>query len=276
MLAVSDIRSLRQVLEAQNSVVLVPTMGNLHEGHLALVKLARQRASYVVVSIFVNPLQFAVHEDFDRYPRTLEEDKSKLGDVGVDIVFTPTNSELFPQPQRFYLELPTIADDLCGKFRPGHFRGVATVVLKLFNIVQPQAAVFGKKDYQQLHIVQRLVSEFNLPTEIIAGETTRAADGLALSSRNFFLNESERDQANALYKVLSELKSALVKGAQDFSRLEESARMTLIDLGWRVDYVSVRNTTDLSPATTEDKALVIMGAAWLGKTRLIDNVEFEL
>lgn len=276
MRIISDIPGLRAALQAYDAIAFVPTMGNLHAGHLALVNLAKQRAKTVVVSIFVNPLQFAAHEDFDRYPRTLEEDNKKLAQMAVDVVFTPSAEALFPAPQAVYVALPAIADELCGAFRPGHFRGVATMVLKLFNIVQPNIAVFGKKDYQQLHIVRRMVSEFNLPIDIVAGETIRADDGLALSSRNGFLSSTERTQASALYGVLREMSVAIKTGEGNFSHLETSARATLTDLGWRMDYISVRNANDLTPATADNKGLVIVAAGWVGKTRLIDNIEVKL
>ena len=276
MRIISDITCLRATLQSYDAIAFVPTMGNLHAGHLALVKLAKRRAKTVVVSIFVNPLQFAAHEDFDRYPRTLEEDNKKLAQMEVDVVFTPSADALFPTPQAVYVALPAVLDELCGAFRPGHFRGMATMVLKLFNIVQPNLAVFGKKDYQQLHIVRRMVSEFNLPIDIVAGETIRADDGLALSSRNGFLSSTERIQASALYGVLYEMSVAIKTGECDFSHVEASARMTLTNLGWRMDYISVRNANDLTPATGDNKALVIMAAGWVGKTRLIDNIEIKL
>lgn len=264
------------MLEAQHSIALVPTMGNLHEGHLALVNLAKEHANHVVVSIFVNPLQFGANEDFNQYPRTLKEDAHKLRAADVDVLFTPSNVELFPEPQSFYVEPPAIANDLCGKFRPGHFQGVATIIAKLFNIVQPHVAVFGKKDYQQLHIIRRLVAQFNFAIDIAAAETIRTAEGLALSSRNLFLSETERTQASALYRILSETKLSLLEGAQDFAHLETVAGDRLTELGWRVDYISLRNTSDLSPASSADKRVVIMAAGWLGRTRLIDNVEVDL
>ncbi len=276
MQTVSEISALRHMLAAQHSIALVPTMGNLHDGHLGLVNLAKEHADHVVVSIFVNPLQFGANEDFNRYPRTLKEDEDKLRAIGVDVLFTPSNVELFPEPQSFYVEPPAIANDLCGKFRPGHFQGVATIITKLFNIIQPQIAIFGKKDYQQLHIVRQLVAQFNFAIDIAAAETVRAFDGLALSSRNLFLSEEERKQASALYRILTELKLSLLEGVQDFAHLERMAGDRLTELGWRVDYISLRNTGDLSPASPADKRVVIMAAGWLGKTRLIDNVEVDL
>jgi pantoate--beta-alanine ligase len=248
-------------------------MGNLHEGHLALMKLARQHEPCVVASIFVNRLQFGPTEDFAQYPRTLEEDCAKLISGKVDIAFTPDENVLYPVPQRVMVDLPPVANELCGKFRPGHFRGVATVVLKLFNIVQPQTAVFGKKDYQQLFIIREMVRELNLPIEIIAAETERDADGLALSSRNSYLSATERLEATRLHQTLVYIKERIESGERDFGGLQERAEKTLDSHGWRVDYVAVRKSLTLEPAQPADKGLVVLGAAWLGKIRLIDNLE---
>ena len=248
-------------------------MGGLHEGHLALVRIARQHGECAVASIFVNRLQFAPTEDFDRYPRSLEDDCELLEKQGMDVVFAPEEKTLYPVPQQFMLQPPPIANELEGKFRPGFFRGVAIVVLKLFNIVQPQSAVFGKKDYQQLHVVRELVRQFNLPIEIIAGETVRAPDGLALSSRNRYLSEGERTEAVHLYQVLFQAKQAIEQGRKDFRRLEENARETLRIRGWKVDYIAVRQRDTLLPAKAGDEAMAVLGAARLGTTRLIDNLE---
>lgn len=273
MEVVSTIAALRARLEGERKIAFVPTMGNLHEGHLALMKLARQHAPCVVASIFVNRLQFGPTEDFAQYPRTLEEDCAKLESCKVDIAFTPDENVLYPVPQRVMVDLPPVANELCGKFRPGLFRGVATVVLKLFNIVQPQTAVFGKKDYQQLFIVREMVRELNLPIEIIAAETERDADGLALSSRNGYLSAAERLEATRLYQTLVYIKERIESGERDFGGLQERAEKTLDSHGWRVDYVAVRKSLTLEPTQPTDKDLVILGAAWLGKTRLIDNLE---
>lgn len=273
MEVVSTIDALRARLEGERKIAFVPTMGNLHEGHLALMKLARQHASCVVASIFVNRLQFGPTEDFAQYPRTLEEDCAKLKSGKVDIAFTPDENVLYPVPQRVMVDLPPVANELCGKFRPGHFRGVATVVLKLFNIVQPQTAVFGKKDYQQLFIIREIVRELNLPIEIIGAETERDADGLALSSRNGYLSAAERLEATRLYQTLVYIKERIESGERDFGGLQERAEKTLDSHGWRVDYVAVRKNSTLEPAQPADKDLVVLGAAWLGKTRLIDNLE---
>ena len=270
---VSTIAALRARLGSERKIAFVPTMGNLHEGHLALMKLAHKHAPCVVVSIFVNRLQFGPTEDLAKYPRTLEEDCAKLKSCGVDVVFAPDENVLYPVPQQVMVDLPPVANELCGKFRPGHFNGVATVVLKLFNIVQPQTAVFGKKDYQQLFIIREMVRELNLPIEIIAAETERDADGLALSSRNGYLSAAERLEATRLYHTLIYIKERIEAGERDFGGLQEKAEKTLDSHGWRVDYVAVRKSATFEPAQPGDKSLVVLGAAWLGKTRLIDNLE---
>jgi len=270
---VSTIAALRARLEGERKIAFVPTMGNLHEGHLALIKLARTHAPCVAASIFVNRLQFGPTEDFAQYPRTLEEDCAKLKSCGVDVVFAPDENVLYPVPQQVMVDLPPVANELCGKFRLGHFRGVATVVLKLFNVVQPQTAVFGKKDYQQLFIIREMVRELNLPIEIIAAETERDADGLALSSRNGYLSAAERLEAARLYRTLVYIKERIEAGERDFGGLQEKAEKSLDSHGWRVDYVAVRKSSTFEPAQTGDKSLVVLGAAWLGKIRLIDNLE---
>jgi pantoate--beta-alanine ligase len=253
-------------------VALVPTMGSLHDGHLALVELARQHAARVVVSIFVNPLQFGQNEDFSRYPRTLEADCARLKAIGVDAVFAPDAAELFPQPQRYHVEPPELANELCGAFRPGHFRGVATIVLKLLNLVQPRGAVFGRKDFQQLAIIRGLCRDLNVPVQIVAGDTVRADDGLALSSRNGFLTPAERAEAPRLYRTLDTLRGQLAAGARDFAALEQAATTSLTQHGWRVDYISIRSPELDLPHVTDGR-FVILGAAHLGSTRLIDNIE---
>jgi len=253
-------------------LALVPTMGNLHAGHLALVRQARQLAARVVVSIFVNPLQFGPNEDFSRYPRTLARDCELLREAGADIVFAPAAAELLPHPQSYHVEPPALANELCGAFRPGHFRGVATIVLKLFNIVQPRVALFGQKDYQQLAIIRGMVAELNVPVSIAAGATVRAADGLALSSRNGFLNATERIEAPRLYQTLRAIGDRLVAGERDFTALELAATATLSVHGWRVDYIAIRNPA-LALPEPGDARFVVLGAAHLGTTRLIDNIE---
>ncbi|SFN23539.1 pantoate--beta-alanine ligase [Nitrosospira briensis] len=270
---ITDISSLRSRLAHESSIAFVPTMGGLHEGHLSLVDIAQCKADCVVTSIFVNRLQFAPAEDFNRYPRALADDCELLKNRGVDVVFAPEEKTLYPVPQEFMLDPPPVANTLEGKFRPGFFRGVATVVLKLFNIVQPQVAVFGKKDYQQLHMMRELVRQLNLPVEIIAGETARTLDHLALSSRNRYLTETERAEATRLYRVLSQVKQGIENGKGDFRVLQENAEETLRSYGWKVDYISVQRRDTLMPAQAGDEILVVLGAAWLGNTRLIDNLE---
>lgn len=272
MQVVSTIAALRARLADERAIAFVPTMGNLHEGHLNLMRLAREHGTCVVASIFVNPLQFGPNEDFDKYPRTLEADCAKLQGL-VDVVFAPSVNEMYPERQTVFVEPPPIANELCGASRPGHFRGMATVVLKLLNIVQPHTALFGKKDYQQLHIIRRMVAQLNLPTRIVGGETIRAADGLALSSRNQYLSEAERTQATFLYQTLQDMRRAILAGERDFERLQKVAVQTMEAAGWAVDYVSVRNQSDLQKGGVADREWVILAAAKLGNTRLLDNVE---
>lgn len=248
-------------------------MGNLHDGHLALVEKARTHADCVVVSIFVNPLQFLPSEDFNQYPRTLSMDCEQLHKLEVDFVFTPDEKILFPAQQEFLLLLPSIAEQFEGAFRPGFFRGVATIVLKLFNIVQPDIAIFGKKDYQQLHIIRRMVQQLNLPVDILDEETVRAHDGLALSSRNQYLDELQRIEASHLYHSLNMIKKDIEMGQDNFALLEKKAMDYLETRGWSVDYIAILERYLLSRAKTTDKALVVLVAARIGKTRLIDNIE---
>ena len=279
MEVVSTIAELRERLGNEHAVAFVPTMGNLHEGHLDLMRLARNHGDCVAASIFVNPLQFGPSEDFDRYPRTLESDCEKLKGLA-DVVFAPSVNEMYPAQQTVFVEPPPVANELCGASRPGHFRGMATVVLKLLNIVQPQAAVFGKKDYQQLHIIRELVAQLSLPIRIIGGETVRAPDGLALSSRNQYLSEAERGEATALYQTLQGIKRAILQGERDFEQLQQQAVESLAARGWRVEYVAVRNQTDLQPVRLlhdlAQRELVILAAARLGDTRLMDNIEVDI
>ncbi len=277
MQVITTIAKLRQTLRAgMPPIALVPTMGNLHQGHLQLVRLAGADGSRVIVSIFVNRLQFAPHEDFERYPRSLDADCDKLQGCGVEAVFAPGERELYPEPQTCSVEPPAFANQLEGEFRPGFFRGVATVVLKLFNIVQPQTAVFGKKDYQQLRILTHMVRQFDLPIRIIAGETVRAPDGLALSSRNGYLSAAERIEAANLYRTLQALRDDLRGGQRDYARLEAEAGAALAVRGWRPDYVAVRRRSDLQSPGPSDRELVVLAAAGLGTTRLIDNLELSL
>ena len=268
-----DIPSIRTHLQNLPSIAFVPTMGNLHAGHLALIKQAKQLSSEVVVSIFVNRLQFLPHEDFSRYPRTIEQDCLLLEELNVNTIFIPDEKILFPKHQEFLLALPPIADTLEGKFRPGFFRGVTTIILKLFNIIQPDLAIFGKKDYQQLYMVQEMVKQLNFPIEIIAGETVRASDGLALSSRNQYLDQSQRIEASNLYQTLLHIKKEIISSNKDFRVLQEEVTQQLTERGWKVDYVQICDRASLSPACHRTEPLVVLVAAWLAKTRLIDNME---
>jgi pantoate--beta-alanine ligase len=272
MQKIFTVAELRARLANEKSISFVPTMGNLHEGHIELVRIARQRSSCVVVSIFVNPLQFGPNEDFDKYPRTLDADCEKLQGLA-DVVFAPSVGEMYPEKQTIFVEPPPISRELCGEFRPGHFQGVATVVLKLFNLVQPQVAIFGKKDYQQLAIIRQMVIQFNLPIAIIGAETSRAADGLALSSRNQYLSSTERTEAGFLSQTLRGMEEALKEGAAGYAELENQAAAALAKRGWQVEYVAVRRQADLGIPQQGEKNLVILAAARLGKTRLIDNIE---
>ncbi len=275
MQIISTTDDLRARLSNETAIAFVPTMGNLHEGHLDLVRMAREQGGCVVVSIFVNPLQFGPSEDFDQYPRTLAADCEKLQGLA-DVVFAPSVLEMYPVRQTVFVEPPPIADELDGASRPGHFRGMATVVLKLLNIVQPHTAVFGKKDYQQLRIIQTMADQLNLPIRIVGGETVRAGDGLALSSRNQYLNTDERAEAAFLHQCLQGMQQEMLQGGNDFERLQERAVKALIERGWQVDYVAVRNQSDLLRAAPGQRKLVILAAAKLGDTRLIDNVEVSL
>jgi len=288
MKIVTDIQELRDQLRGQNRASFVPTMGNLHEGHLSLMRIARQHGDPVIASIFVNRLQFAPHEDFDQYPRTLEADAEKLEKEGVYVLFAPTEKVLYPEPQEYRVDPPKqLGDILEGEFRPGFFKGVCTVVLKLFSCVQPRVAVFGKKDYQQLMIIRQMAHQFALPVEIVAGETIRADDGLALSSRNAYLNEAERAEAPHLQASLQQLRLAVLNAIshanpvkpldQSLRELEKKTADALIQRGWQPDYIAIRKRADLLAPSNDDlqakKELVILAAAKLGKTRLIDNLE---
>ena len=268
---------LRAALAGATGTAFVPTMGNLHAGHVSLVELAKTQGGPVVASIFVNPLQFGAGEDFERYPRTLDADCEKLEAAGCDLVFAPDVAEMYPVPQTFTVQVPdSLAGDLCGAFRPGHFNGVATVVLKLFNLVQPRVAVFGRKDFQQLMVIREMVRQFNLPIDVVAGATLREADGLAMSSRNGYLSAAERMQAPQLYRALTEVRTAIEAGERDHDVLCADAARHLKMAGWRVDYVEVRDADTLAPPSAASARLVVLGAAWLGTTRLIDNLDFEL
>jgi pantoate--beta-alanine ligase len=270
---IHSVAELRERLRREPNNVFVPTMGNLHDGHIQLIKLAKPRAACTVVSIFVNRLQFGPREDFDRYPRTFEADCDRLRNAGVDVVFAPDEKEIYPEPQTFVIEPSDLQHILDGAARPGHFRGVATVVMKLFNMVSPHAAIFGKKDYQQCLVLSNLVRQFALPIELILAETVRAEDGLALSSRNAYLSPAERQEAPRLHRVLRNAGGEIAMGANDYQRVELAAMTELARHGWKPDYVAVRRQHDLQPPGNGEKALVVLAAARLGKTRLIDNVE---
>jgi len=278
MKIISTIDELRDQLRGQLRTAFVPTMGNLHEGHLSLMRLARRHGDPVVASIFVNRLQFGPNEDFDKYPRTFEADVAKLEKEGVYVLFAPTEKDLYPEPQEYRVQPPDdLGGILEGHFRPGFFNGVCTVVTKLFSCVQPRVAVFGKKDYQQLMIVRNMARQFALPTEIIGAETFRAEDGLALSSRNGYLSTTERAEAPFLYQTLQYVAERSRAGHADLVALERDAMERLAGHGWQPDYVSIRKRMNLqAPSREEYEAgapLVVLAAAKLGATRLIDNLE---
>jgi pantoate--beta-alanine ligase len=281
MKIISDIQDLRDQLRGQNRAVFVPTMGNLHEGHLSLMRLARQHGDPVIASIFVNRLQFGPNEDFDKYPRTFQADVEKLEKEGVYVLFAPTEKDLYPEPQEYRVEPPqNLGKILEGEFRPGFFQGVCTVVLKLFSCVQPKVAVFGKKDYQQLMVIRQMCRQLALPVDIVPAETIRAEDGLALSSRNGYLSTEERSEAVQLIQTLKEIQEKVLQGkltSADILKIEKDACAKLSARGWTPDYISVRKRNDLLSANDADlssnEPLVVLAAAKLGKTRLIDNLE---
>lgn len=277
---VTEISDLRKVLSAwrraEDVIAFVPTMGNIHKGHLSLIDEAQKRADRIVSSIFVNPMQFDRPDDFGRYPRTLEEDRNQLQDAGVDLLFCPSAEAIYPRGDKnsSFVDVPGITDILCGTHRPGHFKGMATVVCKLFNLVQPELAVFGEKDYQQLLIVRRMVEDLNLPVEIVGAATAREASGLAMSSRNNYLSDDEREQAALIFRLLVETAKSIASGSRDYQGLEEKARQTLTDEGFVPDYYSILTMGNLSQPTELDEPanLVILVAAQFGKARLIDNL----
>ena len=276
MLIHSSIADLRAALKNRGRIVFVPTMGNLHAGHISLMQQARGLGDTVVASIFVNRLQFGPNEDFDQYPRTFQDDCARLVAAGVDVLFAPDESELYPEPQEYQLDPPDIQNQLEGEFRPGHFRGVATVVLKLFNIVQPHVAVVGKKDYQQLMLLRNMTRQLALPIDIVGGETVRADDGLALSSRNGYLTPAERAEAPRLSRVLAKISADIKAGERDFLSLEKAARDELDSHGWCCNYIAIRRQSDLKMPLADEKNLVVLAAARLGKPRLLDNLEIAL
>lgn len=281
MLQVSNISSLRSQLLGHNRIAFVPTMGNLHEGHLSLVKLAAEYGDPVVVSVFVNRLQFGPHEDYDKYPRTMQEDAEKLDNENVYIMFCPDEKELYPEPQDYKITPPDpLGNCLEGHFRPNFFEGVCTIVAKLFNCVQPRVAVFGQKDYQQLMVIRRMVKQLALPIEIIAAPTIRDQNGLALSSRNVYLSQTEKQEACFLYKLLKDIRNQVKSQRPDLkslTQIEEHALNSLKHRGWVPDYLEVRRQNDLQQPTNHNlknnEPLVILAAAKLGSTRLIDNLE---
>jgi pantoate--beta-alanine ligase len=289
MKVIQTISELRAHMRGHTRVAFVPTMGNLHEGHLELIRTAKRHGNPVVVSIFVNRLQFTPNEDFDKYPRTLQNDIDKLTSEGVYVLFAPNEQEMYPEPQSYRISPPTeIGDILEGEFRPGFFNGVCTVVLKLFSCVQPLVAVFGKKDYQQLMLVRKMCKQLALPVEIIAQETVRADDGLALSSRNAYLNAEERVKATQLYQTLTNIRQKIIQLKEqnithkvnilsELNAFEFEATQFLNNQGWNVDYISIRTQSSLKKINEEFdeplEQLVILAAARLGKTRLIDNLE---
>jgi pantoate--beta-alanine ligase len=282
MKSFATIAQLRAALAADRRagkrIAFVPTMGNLHEGHLELVRRGRRLADVVVVSIFVNPLQFGANEDLDKYPRTLAADKEKLFGEGIQYLFHPGIDEIYPEGMEKHtkVSVPDLSETLCGISRPGHFTGVATVVAKLFQIVQPDVALFGEKDFQQLSIIRKMVSDLCMPIEIVGVQTARAADGLALSSRNGYLTAAERRIAPALHMALQECREAIACGFDNYAELERHATDTLTSAGFRPDYVQIRDARTLREVTLETEQIVILAAAWLGKTRLIDNVSLNL
>ena len=282
MNTVKTVRELRAaVARARNEgkrIGFVPTMGNLHSGHAALVAKAAQRVDFVVASIFVNPLQFGAGEDLDKYPRTLLADQEKLLEAGCHLLFAPSVEEMYPDGMagQTRVSVPQLSEGLCGASRPGHYEGVATVVSKLFNMVQPDLAVFGQKDFQQLAVIRALAHDLNLPIQIIGEPTVRAADGLALSSRNGYLNEEQRAIAPALYRSLSQIAQAIRDGERDYPKLLAEQQQQLEAQGFRRDYLEIRQAMNLRPATADDRDLVILVAAYLGATRLIDNLHLNL
>lgn len=265
--------TLNEARRAGKTIAFVPTMGNLHAGHISLMRQARDHADLVVASIFVNRLQFGPNEDFDKYPRTFDADCAQLREAGVEVLFAPTEADLYPEPQTYTVEPPEIQFMLEGECRPGHFRGVATVVMKLFQIVQPDVALFGKKDYQQLMVLRNMSRQFMLPIKIVGGETVRADDGLALSSRNGYLSPAERAEAPRLQRCLQHIRQAVLDGDKNYAALCQNAIDELDRYGWQTDYISVRRQQDLMPAGSEDRDLVVVAASRLGTPRLLDNLE---
>ena len=263
-----------ETLKKLTNIAFVPTMGNLHDGHLKLIEEALKRTKYVVVSIFINPLQFNSKDDFKNYPRTLDEDLLMLQKLDVPFVFVPSKEDIIDSSQTIEIHLSDIANDLCGRFRPGHFNGVATIVCKLFNLIQPELAFFGKKDFQQLFLIKELVKQLNYPIHIIAIDTVRHKDGLAKSSRNNLLSKEDRKKAPQLFELMNAMKEKVMEKKLSFKEIESDAERLLNDSGWIVDYLAIRSAQSLKTPVHNEKQMVILGAATLGSVRLIDNIEF--
>ena len=267
-------KELVETLKKLTNIAFVPTMGNLHEGHLKLIEEALKKTKYVVVSIFINPLQFNSKDDFKNYPRTLDEDLLMLQKLDVPFVFVPSKEDIIDSSQTIEIHLSDIANDLCGRFRPGHFNGVATIVCKLFNLIQPELAFFGKKDFQQLFLIKELVKQLNYPIHIIAIDTVRHKDGLAKSSRNNLLSKEDRKKAPQLFELMNAMKEKVMQKKLSFKEIESDAERLLNDSGWIVDYLAIRSAQSLKTPVHNEKQMVILGAATLGSVRLIDNIEF--
>lgn len=276
---ISDLREIRRTWQTSGKVIaFVPTMGNLHQGHLNLVREAKKHADIVVVSIFVNPMQFGPDEDLDAYPRTLENDKFVLQELGVDVLFMPKASDIYARglEQQTFVEVPGLSYMICGASRPGHFRGVATIVCKLFNMVQPNVAFFGEKDFQQLQVIKAMVTDLSMNLKVFGVETTREQDGLAMSSRNQYLTADERKLAPTLYEKMNALADEVNLGRRDFTSLAAKYKQELATLGFNPDYLEIRNVESLLQPSHEDSQLVLLAAAFLGKTRLIDNLQISI
>ncbi|WP_133467837.1 pantoate--beta-alanine ligase [Paraglaciecola marina] len=276
---ISDLREVRRTWQNSGKVIaFVPTMGNLHQGHLNLVREAKKHADIVVVSIFVNPMQFGPDEDLDAYPKTIENDKRLLEELAVEALFLPQASDIYARglEQQTFVEVPGISYMICGASRPGHFRGVATIVCKLFNMVQPNLAFFGEKDFQQLQVIKAMVTDLSMNLKVFGVPTAREDDGLAMSSRNQYLIEEERKLAPTLYVKMQSMVNEIIDGRRDFNRLTEEYKIQLAELGFSPDYLEIRNDETLLQPGHEDKGLVLLAAAFLGKTRLIDNIQFSL
>lgn len=267
-------KELVETLKKLTNIAFVPTMGNLHDGHLKLIEEALKKTKYVVVSIFINPLQFNSKDDFKNYPRTLDEDLLMLQKLDVPFVFVPSKEDIIDSSQTIEIHLPDIANDLCGRFRPGHFNGVATIVCKLFNLIQPELAFFGRKDFQQLFLIKELVKQLNYPIHIIAIDTVRHKDGLAKSSRNNLLSKEDRKKAPQLFELMNAMKEKVMQKKLSFKEIEADAELLLNASGWIVDYLAIRSAQSLKTPVHNEKQMVILGAATLGSVRLIDNIEF--